>query len=1471
MRFDTITVEQGLSQATVQTVVQDRRGFVWIGTQEGLNRYDGYTFKVYRRDPDDEFSLPSDWIWTLYEDPDGDLWVGTNDGGLSRYDPATDGFTSFLDPGSDTDDRVRAIHKSAPGTVWVGTDAGLKLLDLQTGSFTPFPLADLPDDPGIDQVREIFEDGDGLLWISIDEGGLVRLDPESREMHRFRHDPENPDSLGSNRVRCVHEDLRGTLWIGLYDGGLDRLDRRTGIFSHQRHDPGDPTSLPHNRVRAFLEDPDGDLWIATDGGLAHRHAETGRFTTFRHSSIDASSLADNRVLALLRDRGGVMWVGTYGGASKWNPLSSAFAHHRDDEWTSGRLNGNVVNAITEDIDGALWVATYGVGLNRLDPDSGKFELYAHDSDRPGSVSDNRVMSLLVDRSGTFWLGTLTKGLDRFDRKTETFTHYRHDPEDPTSLSANGVTSIFEDSRGTIWVGTYRGGLNRLDRATGKFVRYANDPQDPASLKDNRVLAIYEDRSRVLWVGTEGGGLNRFDRRTGSFTSFRYDQDDPSSLSSDTAWAIYEDAQRVLWIGTQGGGLNRWDPEDRDAGRGVFHRYTQADGLASMSIYAILGDEQGNLWLSSNRGLSRFDPRSNEFKHFDTTHGLQSHEFNFGAYHRGEDGRLYFGGVNGFNAFYPEEILDNPHVPPVVLTDFRRADQEAEAIRISEVDAIELTYKDYFVFFEFAALDFTAPEHNRYMYRLLGFDEDWIDIGTTRRATYTNLSPGNYTLQVRASNNDGVWNDAGASLGVRVHPPPWKTWWAYTLFGLALTGMTATYVRSQKRRLEHEAASTRAAQAASRAKSEFLATMSHEIRTPMNGLLGTTELLLQTELSSKQHHLADSAHLSAKGLLDIVNDVLDFSTIDSGRLKLADVEVDLRDILHEVLEIYAGQAAAKSIEVLLYLPHTLPAALRGDPQRLRQIMANLIGNAVKFTERGEVTVRVTWTEHGSSSIDLRFEVRDTGVGIPPDRMESVFGAFSQADGSMTREYGGTGLGLAICHKLADLMGGKLGVESEPGVGSTFWFDCRLAIGQVEEAAAPTKANPAGLRALVVTDDNATLQILHHHLTDWQVEHVSATSVQDGLELVRSSVTSGAGLDLAILDDAMGQDGALNLVRQIKGDPSSSRIEIVMLSAVGQSDHVASTAGGGIQTYLTKPILAPRLRACLEGVAAMIPRHVVAEVARHAEGKRTILLVEDSILNQEVCQAMLESSDFEVDLASDGREGWQAATSRDYDAIFMDLQMPGMDGFEATRKIREWEQASGQPGRRTRIIALSANATPEDREECTSSGMDDFVSKPFSQDQLLTALRRGSIEPGEHVLNEAGPNSSVETAPKPDALDYDAVVHRCMGKQDLANRLIGKFLNNLDEEMVRIKRLLEEQDWNEASRAAHKVKGAAAALEATQLRACLDELERNLRQGVTVDVGVVTTELDQTSRDYRVAAEAILNSTPDPTDGGPEAMG
>ena len=423
----------------------------------------------------------------------------------------------------------------------------------------------------------------------------------------------------------------------------------------------------------------------------------------------------------------------------------------------------------------------------------------------GSLADDRVMSLAVDREGIVWVGTIDSGLDRFDPRSGAFTHFKHDPANPNSLSRNAVTRIFEDQQGVLWVGTYKGGLNRMQRRSGEFIRYQHDSSNPMSLSNDRVLAITEGEDGVLWIGTDGGGLNRFDPEKGTFSHYRHDEADPASLSSDNVWVVHRDRMSRLWIGTQGAGLNRWEPAARQAHMGRFKRYDTRDGLPSAVINGILEDDSGNLWISTNRGISRFSPETEVFKNYDATDGLQSLEFNHGAFFRATDGEMFFGGSNGFNSFYPQLVRENPHPPDVALTAFLKFNQPVElGESVTEVREISLTHKDSVVAFEFAGLDYTAPEKNRYRYKLEGFDEDWIDAGRLRRATYTNLSPRSYTFRVMAANNDGVWNEDGLAVGVQMIPPPWRTWWAYGIYGLMVVGLLYAYARRQAQKLEREA-------------------------------------------------------------------------------------------------------------------------------------------------------------------------------------------------------------------------------------------------------------------------------------------------------------------------------------------------------------------------------------------------------------------------------------------------------------------------------------------------------------------------------------------------------------------------------------------------------------------------------------------------------------------------------------------
>ncbi len=775
-------------------------------------------------------------MWAIVEGRQGNLWIGTDGGGLDRLDPATGSFTQFKNDPSHANslshNRVRAIHVDAQGLLWIGTDGGgLNRFDPRSGRWERF-THDPANGRSIssDRVRSLHEGRDGTLWIGTYGGGLNAFDPRTQSFTAFRHDPENLSSLSDDRVYAVFEDRHGAVWVGTYRGGLNRLLRDSATFERFAHDPADRFSLGIGRVRAIFEDRDGILWIGTDGGLNEWRGD--RFIRYTNSATDPKSLSDDRVSTIFQDRGGVLWIGTKAdGLNRWNPATGQFALIRADPEDPDGLSSDAVASFQYDAQrDLLWVGTFGGGLNRWDRATGRYRHFRHDPGNARSLSDDRVMSLLLDRTGALWVGTYDGGLNRLDPHSSSFTRYKHRPGDPSSLSGNAVMSIHEDSAGHLWIGTFEGGLNKMDRDRGTFVHYRHDPSVPTTLGSNRVTAFCEDSDQHLWIGTDGGGLNRFDRQTGTFVHFHHDPDDPQSLSSDVVWSIHEDASGTLWIGTQGGGLNRWEAEDRRAGREQLKRYTERDGLPNNLVYGILSDDRGHLWLSTNNGLSRFDPQSETFKNFDTAHGLQSNEFNFGAYYRSPTGEMFFGGIKGYNSFFPDRIHGNSHVPPVVLTSFMKLNQEVELAQpISRTARVTLDYTDYVVSFEFAALDYAAPEKNRYAYKLEGFDEDWIELGTTRRATYTNLDAGNYVLRVRGSNNDGLWNEDAVALRVKVLPPPWKTWWAYTLYTIAVGAVIIAYTRAQARKLEREAEYSRKLEGEVQARTRELATRNEELQ------------------------------------------------------------------------------------------------------------------------------------------------------------------------------------------------------------------------------------------------------------------------------------------------------------------------------------------------------------------------------------------------------------------------------------------------------------------------------------------------------------------------------------------------------------------------------------------------------------------------------------------------------------------
>ena len=848
--FEHLSLEHGLSDSIVTCLLQDNIGFLWIGTENGLNRYDGYNFTIYRHDPKDPQSLSSNEIQVLYEDAEGTLWIGTDDG-LQTYNRELDQFGHYPynpdDPNSLKNNTIQAIYEDQAGVLWIGTEEGLHTYNRLERTFTRYQSVSLQDesedekdeddeqdeteegnedveDPETSEVSEnalivagenirvIYQERSGVLWFGTDKG-LNRYDGQS--VRTYLHDPEDPDSLGHDQVNVIYADRAGNLWIGADGGGLHKFDRETEQFIHYRNIPDDPATISHDQVNAIYEDHAGELWIGTLNGLNKFDPQSERFIRCQHDPVNPRSLSYSEIGVIFEDRSGVLWIGTDGGGlNKFNRCTEHFLHYQHDPYHSQSLSHNRVQALYEDRDGFLWIGTEVGGLDRLNRETEEFFHYQHDPKNPHSLSINEVNALYEDSAGILWVGTDEGGLNRLDRETGQFTHYLPDPEDPHSISHDAISVLYEDREGVLWIGMEDdGGLNRFDRETASFTIYRHEEDDPASLSGPDVWAIFEDHDGVLWVGTSEG-LNRFDRETDEFYHYNSDPENPKSLSHNTVWSIYEDRAGILWIGTSGG-LNKFDRENES-----FTHYTEQDGLPHDVIYGILEDDAGHLWLSTSKGLSRFEPKSETCKNYGINE-LQNITFVEGAYHKSRSGEMFFGGMQGFNAFYPEKIQDNPHRPSVVMTDFSIFNrsipigQNAEGRMLLEKSItstreLTLSYQDSVFSFEFAALDYTIPEKNQYAYKMEGFDQEWNEIGTRRIATYTNLPAGTYTFRVKGSNNDRVWNEEGVALRLTITPPFWETAWFRSALVVCLIGtaygvhkLRIRQMRAYQQRLEYE--------------------------------------------------------------------------------------------------------------------------------------------------------------------------------------------------------------------------------------------------------------------------------------------------------------------------------------------------------------------------------------------------------------------------------------------------------------------------------------------------------------------------------------------------------------------------------------------------------------------------------------------------------------------------------------------
>ncbi len=1170
IRFKHFTTEDGLSMNSVNNIYQDDEGYMWFATADGLNRFDGYEFTIFKPVANDPNSLSHPRTISVTGDSKGKLWIATTTG-IDRYDKKYGKF-------------IQAVSK-------VG-------------------------------ITNLLMDKEDHLWIGTWDDGLFMFDQKDSMMISYRHDSTDESSIGTNAIYTLFQDSKGSLWSaggGLYDLSMDSK-KIISYFDSQRW------------ITSITEDSEGNIWITSEDLICiNRKENTVKY--YKHDPGDPSSIG-NYVNVVCADRNNNLWIGTRNNGLYWfDRENEKFIRYNHQPGNQYSISSDRILDIYEDREANIWIATNGGGVSMIRGQQTPFVFLQHNPDNMESMGHGPVRSFFERRNGNIWIALEGGGLNLFNRKKNSFTRYQHDPDNPYSLGSNYLHSVFEDSKGYVWV--VGNGIHKFNPS--KSNRFT-------SLGLILVWSLCEDSRGDIWIGT-GVGLGRYNPKKDSLTFYLHDKNDPNSIGNSSANYVFEDSRNNLWIGTDSG-LDLYQPSEDNfkhctnnmtyyisednygklmvvENEGINYYDVKNDTLftfltnENISPIGACQDDSGNFWFSTFNGLVKYDPESGQSQHFGQTDGLPIREFSPRSFLKTGKGEMFFGGTNGFIYFHPDSIKDNPHVPSIVLTDFRLSNKSVPlkgslgdtmdlesplAQHINYSEKIILNYTQNIFSFEFAALDYNNPEKNQYKYKLEGFNDDWIYTDAGKRfATYTNLDPGTYRFFVKGSNNDGKWNETGASINIVVLSPPWRTWWANTLYFLGVAGLLFGSIRfllvrehlRGKIKLEHMELIK--IQELDQMKTRFFANISHEFRTPLTLMLGPLQKMYEGSSDGKSKGVHEMILRNGKRLLHLINQLLDFSKLEAGAVPLQASEEDLVGFLKKIFAIFESNAQSRQIRYV-FQSDTSELLVYFDRDHLEKIIINLLSNAFKFTsDQGKIFLKLNKSvndqevDKGKGIVEI--QVEDTGTGIASDKLPYIFVRFYQVDNSSTRTQAGTGIGLALVNELIILHHGSVSVTSRKGTGTTFTIHLPLGKSHLKdkELAIQTDYPPAeatgkyatstiahaniqqendgfqeDIPLLLIIDDNSDMRkYLQEILADgYQV--VEAGDGKIGLEQAIKYIP-----DLVISDIMMPEMDGQELCGKLKKDERTSHIPVVLLTA--KAGEIARLEGLeiGADDYITKP--------------------------------------------------------------------------------------------------------------------------------------------------------------------------------------------------------------------------------------------------------------------------------------------------------------